>query len=160
MLSYRRITHRLFLLLQSIAFFKVREQVFLLLQVSRPCFPIAGSLTGSSSFFRAWPSSRWENRSSYYSRWAMLSYCRITHRLFLLLQSIAFFKARKGVAKIKQNFGASIQWSLPEMSLLFVLLTWILGSWVSMVPVEPLRDCPVIVVGHTAFLCSSIILQF
>ncbi len=40
------------------------------------------------------------------------------------------------------------------------ILTWILGSWVSMVPVEPLRDCPLIVVGHTAFLCSSVLLQF
>jgi hypothetical protein len=58
MLSYRRITHRLFLLLQSIAFFKVREQVFLLLQVSWPCFPTVGLLTDSSFFFRALPSSR------------------------------------------------------------------------------------------------------
>jgi len=27
--------------------------------------------------------------------------------------------------------------------------------WVSMAPVEPLRDCQLIVVGHTAFLFSS-----
>ncbi len=38
----------------------------------------------------------------------------------------------------------------------FYLLTWILGSWVSMVPVEPLRDCPLIGVGHTALICSVV----
>ena len=53
MLSYRRITTRLFLLLQSIAFFKVSENQ------SWPCSPTGGSPPGSSSSSRASPSSRW-----------------------------------------------------------------------------------------------------